>query len=230
MIDPITGSLAAAGLLSSIAGGIFSSRKAKKERRRQQELLRQQRAADEAWYARNYSQDFLNSGEAQDAIRRVKEAWGERMQEARARQAITGGTPEQMAQVEKVGAKAMGDTVASLAAKGDAIKRGVDAQKNEMDRQANAQEAQMSASAQEAAENAKANAIGVGLSALQLGASALSGGSKTSPDTGVGSNAATTDNTSSGGSAFSGGSAWYDELATGADKWDLVKSGKRVVY
>lgn len=168
-MDPITLGIAGAGLLSSIGGGILGNRKAKKAAARQRELLRQQRAANDAWYARNYFQDYLNSTEAQNAIRRTKEAWGDRMKEARGRQAITGGTPEQVNQVQEIGAEAMGDTIANLAAQGSAIKRNVDAQKQQMDSEVLAQEEQIAAAEHEAGRNLTSNAISTGVAALQLG-------------------------------------------------------------
>lgn len=168
-MDPITLTVAGAGLLSSIGGGIFGNRKAKKAAARQRELLRQQRAANDAWYARNYFQDYLNSTEAQNAIRRTKEAWGDRMKEARGRQAITGGTPEQVNQVQEIGAEAMGNTIANLAAQSSAIKRNVDAQKQQMDSEVLAQEGQIAAAEHEAGRNLTSNAISTGVAALQLG-------------------------------------------------------------
>lgn len=174
-MDPITLGIAGAGLLTSIGGGILGNSKAKKAERRQRELLRRQRAANEAWYARNYYQDYLNTTEAQNAIRRAKDAWGDRMKEARGRQAITGGTPEQVNQVQEIGAEAMGNTIADLAAQGSAIKRDVDRQKQQMDSEALASDAQIAAAQHEAGRNLTSNAIGAGVAALQTGLGALKG-------------------------------------------------------
>lgn len=158
------------GLASGIGGGIFGHRQSKKAEERQKELLRQQRRSNEAWYARNYFQDYLNSVEAQNAIRRTKEAWGDRMKEARARQAVSGGTPEQMNKMQEIGARAMGNTIADVAAQGSAIKRDIDRQKQQMDNEVLAQEGQIAAAQHEAAQNLVSNAISTGVAGLQIGA------------------------------------------------------------
>ena len=82
---------AIAGIGSTIYGAVKQSQAAKKE----EALMAKQAAANEAWYNRNYYQDYLNTVGAQNAIKRYRDLLAEQTKEARARQVITGGTPEQ---------------------------------------------------------------------------------------------------------------------------------------
>ena len=172
-MDPITLGIAAAGLATSIGGGLFGASKARKAARRERENLRQQRAASEAWYARNYHEDYLNSVEAQNALRRARDAWDDRMKAARGRQAVTGGTQEQILRAEEVGADAYGNMVGALAAQGAANKRAVDAQKLEIDKQQSLQESVIANAEQQAGQNLVSNSISAGVGALQVGAGAF---------------------------------------------------------
>lgn len=95
--------------------------------------LKKQRAATEAWYNRNYYQDYLNTIEAQNALKRYRKAWDEQVQQARARQAVSGGTPEQAQAVAEAGGEAMGDMIGNLAAAGQQDRQAIDAQKLAMD-------------------------------------------------------------------------------------------------
>lgn len=155
----------------AVAGGLFSAlsgkREAEKAAREQREQLAQQRARNEAWYNRNYYQDYLNSVEAQNAIKRVRDAWAERTQEARARQAITGGTPEQAMAIAESGGKAMSETVAGLAAQGASMKREIDAQKQQMDAGVMRGQTAIANAEQRAGMNLTENGMGLFASGLE---------------------------------------------------------------
>lgn len=125
--------LGAAGLLASGIGAWKSSKANKEMEAKNAQMIQDQTARNEAWYNRNYYQDYLNSVEGQNALRKAREAWAEQNREARARQVISGGTAAQVAAVNEAGARAMGDTIANLAAQGQANKQQVDAMKMNMD-------------------------------------------------------------------------------------------------
>lgn len=178
-MDPITLTIASIGALAS-GGGLFSGwKKSKKAKKEQEKLQREQRAANEAWYARNYFGDYLNSTDAQNALRRAKEAREEHSKQVRARQAITGATPEQVTQAEQAGAEVVGDTIANLAAQGSAIKREADRQKLAMDADLNAQKSAMYAQEQAAGENTMSNAASLLGSSLMMGAQGFADGGAT---------------------------------------------------
>lgn len=161
MIGAIIG--AAAGLGSTIYG-VVQQRKAA---RKQEQELAKQRAANEAWYNRSYYQDYMNTVEAQNAVKRYRDAWAEQAQQARARQAITGGTPEQAQAVAEAGGEAMGDMMGNLAAQGQQNRQAIDAQKLAVDTNVSQQQMAIEEQRQQAAANLVNNGINVATSALQ---------------------------------------------------------------
>lgn len=173
-MDPFTAILGGAGVLSGVASSIFGSRSQRKAAKAQAAELARQRAANEAWYKRNYYQDYLNTVNAQNALKRVRQAWADEVQKARGRQAVTGGTPEQAAAVAEAGGEAISNTIGNLAARGEQDKRAIDAQKQAMDAEVSAQAQQMHAQEQAAGANLLSNGIGVALSGAQALASGLS--------------------------------------------------------
>lgn len=157
------------GIGSAVLGGLgtlYGAYKDAKSAKQEAELARQ-RAVGEAWYDRNYYQDYLNTVEAQNALKRVRNAWDERTREARARQAITGGTPEQAQAVAEAGGEAMGETVGNLAAQGQQNKAAIDAQKLAMDTNLSQQAAQIAENRQAAAQQLMASGASMITSGLQ---------------------------------------------------------------
>ena len=170
---------AGVGLASSLYGAHKSAKAAKD----QEAELARQRAANEAWYKRNYYQDYLNTVEAQNALKRVRNAWDERTREARARQAITGGTPEQAQAVAEAGGEAMGETVGNLAAQGQQNKAAIDAQKLAMDTNLSQQAAQIAENRQAAAQQLMSAGAGMITSGLQSMGDATVDNKVKGPDT-----------------------------------------------
>ena len=163
------------GITSAVlgaAGAGYGAWKSADEAKKQEAELARQRAANEAWYNRNYYQDYLNTVEAQNALKRVRNAWDERTREARARQAITGGTPEQAQAVAEAGGEAMGETVGNLAAQGQQNKAAIDAQKLAMDNNLSAQQMAIA----EARQQAASNLMSGGASMMTSGLQAIDGG------------------------------------------------------
>lgn len=160
MIGAIIGG--AVGIGSALIGAANQRRAARQQKRE----LERQRAAQDAWYKRNYYQDYLNTAQAQNAMKQYRKAWEERTAEARARQAITGGTPEQAQAVAEAGGEAMGNLMGNLAAQGEQNKQAIDAQKMAMDARLSAQESELAAAREAASANLVGNAISVGANAL----------------------------------------------------------------
>ena len=154
---------AGVGLASSLYGAHKSAKAAKE----QEAELARQRAANEAWYNRNYYQDYLNTVQAQNALKQYRNAWAERTKEARARQAISGGTPEQAQAVAEAGGEAIGNMVGNLAAQGEQNKAAIDAQKLAMDNNLSQQQAQIAEARQQAASNLMSSGAGLITSGLQ---------------------------------------------------------------
>lgn len=160
MIGTIIAGIAGAG--SAIAG-LTQQDRAARERKKG---IARQRAAKEAWYTRNYYQDYMNTLEAQNAINRLRNAWADRTQQERARQAVTGGTAEQAQAVAEVGGKAMAEAMGTLAAQGQQNKAAIDAQNLAMESNLSAQEAALAEAKEQAASNLISNGISVATSAL----------------------------------------------------------------
>lgn len=156
--------LAAAGLASSVIGGVKSSEAARKAERRQ----REREAEENAYYTRRYNEDYADTAAGQNLIRRAKDYARENWRKAAGAQAVAGGTDAAAAMAKEAGNKMVGDTLANIAAQDTARKANVDAQHNAA-RQAFAQQdmardtarAQAIAQASAAASNAMMSAAGV---------------------------------------------------------------------
>lgn len=155
------------GAAASLAAAGYSAYKQNKSAEEQEKELARQQAQNEAWYNRNYYQDYLNTVEAQNAIKQYRNAWAERTREARARQAITGGTPEQAQAVAEAGGEAMGNMMGNLAAQGERNKSAIDAQKLTMDNNLSQQRSAVAAQKEQAAANMMQNSMNVLSSSLQ---------------------------------------------------------------
>lgn len=127
MIGAILG--AVGGLASGIAGGIKSAKAAKE----QQRLIDEQERKNDAWYNRNYYQNYMDSTEAQAAMKRVENTLKKRNQEARATAAVMGATPEAAVAQQQANNEILDETATGLAAQATARKAQVDAinQQNE---------------------------------------------------------------------------------------------------
>lgn len=115
ILSGITGGL---GLAQSIYGGIKSAKAA----REQKKLLNQRQAQNDAWYNKNYYQDYMDRSDSKAAMNRVTSFMDRRTKQADATAAVTGATPEQvMAQKEQANT-ALAQTVGSIAQNADTYK------------------------------------------------------------------------------------------------------------
>ena len=167
--------LGGAGLALGLGSTVFGAASSRRARKRQERELAKQRAANEAWYMRNYYQDHLNTVSARNALKRYRDEWAERAQQARSRQAIAGGTPEQAVAVEEAGGEAMANMIGNLAAQGERNKQAIDAQKLAMDTNIAQQEAAMASAEQAAGANLASNGVGMIASSLTGLGESLSG-------------------------------------------------------
>lgn len=121
MIGAIIGTVG--GLASGIAGGIKSAKAAKE----QQKLIDEQERKNDAWYNRNYYQNYLDSAEAQAAMKRVENTLKKQNQEARAAAVVTGATPESVVAQQQANNEILDDVTTSLASQATARKANIDA-------------------------------------------------------------------------------------------------------
>ena len=109
----VLGALALAG---GVASSLFGANKAKKAARRAAAENTYRTNAEKAWYDKNYNTDYLDTKAGQNLIRRAKEVQDEYVRNADGAAAVGGGTAASVAMAKESANKAMGDTIANIAA------------------------------------------------------------------------------------------------------------------
>lgn len=152
------------GLASGIFGGIKSAKEAKK----QQALINEQEKKNNEWYNRNYYQNYMDTTEAQAAMKRVENTLRRQNEQARATQTVMGGTPELAVAQQQANDEVLADTATGLAAQSTARKANVDA--INMQNQNNITQQRIGQSQATEAGNANLMSSGLGIigSALSL--------------------------------------------------------------
>lgn len=148
------GALIGAGISAagSIVGGMMGARSAKKA----QENLEEQQKENQAWYDRRYNEDPTQRASAQRMITLVTEDVKKRNKAAQGTQAVIGGTEESVAATKEANNKAIADTVANIAAQGDAQKDAIEAAYNARKSEIAGQQLQMEQAKTQALANATA--------------------------------------------------------------------------
>lgn len=115
------------GAVGGLASGIFGGIKSAKAAREQQRIINEQESKNNAWYNRNYYQNYMESAEAQAAMKRVENTLKKQNQEARATAAVMGSTPEAAVAQQQANNEILDNTATSLAAQATQRKMQVDA-------------------------------------------------------------------------------------------------------
>ena len=113
--------------MGGLASGIFGGIKSAKAAREQQRLINEQESKNNAWYNRNYYQNYMESAEAQAAMKRVENTLKKQNQEARATAAVMGSTPEAAVAQQQANNEILDNTATGLAAQATQRKAQVDA-------------------------------------------------------------------------------------------------------
>lgn len=160
---------AAAGLASSIIGGVQASKAARAAERRQREAESRERA----WYARRYNEDYADTAAGQNLVRRAKDYARENWKRAAGAQAVAGGTAAATQMAKESGNRMVGDTLSNIAANDvqrkshvDDLHRSAEQGFAQMDMNRELQRAQ---NITNAAQNASNSLITAGLAAEQAG-------------------------------------------------------------
>lgn len=111
-----------------LAGRVFGGYHAGKAMRRVRELLKEQQRDNQNWYDRRMNQDFGQTAEAQDAMRRTREYAEELSRKADGARAVSGGTEESVIAAKAQAARMVGDTAAAIAAGGTQAKDAIEQQ------------------------------------------------------------------------------------------------------
>lgn len=118
--------LGAASLALGVGSSLFGANKAKKAARRAQAENQYRTNAEKAWYDKNYNTDYLDTKAGQNLMRRAKEVQDEYVRKADGAAAVGGGTAASVAMAKEAANKAMGDTIANVAAQDTARKQHVE--------------------------------------------------------------------------------------------------------
>ena len=118
--------LGALSLAGGVASSLFGANKAKKAARRAQAENTYRTNAEKAWYDKNYNTDYLNTKAGQNLMRRAKEVQDEYVRKADGAAAVGGGTAASVAMAKESANKAMGDTIANIAAQDTSRKQHVE--------------------------------------------------------------------------------------------------------
>jgi hypothetical protein len=116
MIGTILG--AAAGLASSIFGGIS----ARKQKKRQQAELNRQDAENTSWYNANALGDYTQRADAQALLRNLRETLAKRTTAMNNSAVITGATNDALNSEKEQANKTIADVYSQLGAQGQAYK------------------------------------------------------------------------------------------------------------
>lgn len=112
------GSLIGAGI--GAVGSIFGGLSASAAMRRAKQSVERRKAANRAWYDRNYNEDVTQRADAQRVLNETDRRMRERSREAAGVQAVTGGTEESVAAQKAADAQAVADAASRIAAQGEA--------------------------------------------------------------------------------------------------------------
>ena len=162
--------LGAASLALGIGSSLFGANKAKKAARRAQAENQYRTNAEKAWYDKNYNTDYLDTKAGQNLMRRAQEVQDEYIRKADGAAAVGGGTAASVAQAKESANKAMGDTIANIAAQDTSRKQHVEdahlANTQQLSRERQQIEQQKAQATSDAAQNASNALFGFGVNRL----------------------------------------------------------------
>ena len=162
--------LGAASLALGIGSSLFGANKAKKAARRAQAENQYRTNAEKAWYDKNYNTDYLDTKAGQNLMRRAQEVQDEYIRKADGAAAVGGGTAASVAQSKESANKAMGDTIANIAAQDTSRKQHVEdahlANTQQLSRERQQIEQQKAQNTSDAAQNASNALFNFGVNQL----------------------------------------------------------------
>ena len=162
--------LGAASLALGIGSSLFGANKAKKAARRAQAENQYRTNAEKAWYDKNYNTDYLDTKAGQNLMRRAQEVQDEYIRKADGAAAVGGGTAASVAQAKESANKAMGETIANIAAQDTSRKQQVEdahlANTQQLSRERQQIEQQKAQATSDAAQNASNALFNFGVNRL----------------------------------------------------------------
>lgn len=113
----------AMGLYSGVKGLLDKNEASTKAK----ELRNRAKAEEDAWYKRNYYENFLDSTAARAAMKRVENSLRRNNEQSRAHSVVMGATPEYSIARNEQGLRSVENVVTNMAAQGDSKKSQVEA-------------------------------------------------------------------------------------------------------
>ena len=184
----------AAMLAGSVASSLFGANKAKQAAKRAQKEQTYRSNAEKAWYDKEYNTDYIDTKAGQNLMRRAKEVQDEYVRKADGAAAVGGGTAASVAMAKEQANKAMGDTIANVAAQDTARKQQVSDQHHQNQMQ---QSQERQALAQQTAQNTSDAAQNMSNALFSAGVNQLGSqleGAKAQKTSGLGNPTPTLDN------------------------------------
>lgn len=162
--------LGAASLALGVGSSLFGANKAKKAAKRAQAENQYRTNAEKAWYDKNYNTDYLDTKAGSNLLRRAQEVQDEYIRKADGAAAVGGGTAASVAQAKESANKAMGDTIANIAAQDTSRKQHVEddhlANTQQLSRERQQIEQQKAQATSDAAQNASNAMFNFGVNQL----------------------------------------------------------------
>ncbi len=185
----------AAMLAGSVASSLFGAAKAKKAAKKAEAEQRYRSNAEKAWYDKEYNTDYLDTKAGRNLMRKAQEVQDNYIRKADGAAAVGGGTAASVAMAKESANKAMGDTIANVAAQDTARKAQVSDQHQQNVSQLSRERQQIETDKANATTQAAQNASNALMSAgvTQLGSQLE--GAKAIKTNGLGNSTTGNDNT-----------------------------------
>ena len=175
--------LSGLGAAMSIGSSIYGAIQSAKQNKEARQLLEKRRDDNRKWYESRMAEDYTNRPDAQAVLTKQRELLEEQYKNARATNAVSGGTAESEAMQKKAANDAMAQTMSDIAADAAEYKDSVEQEYRQTDAALVEQQAANKAAQAQATAQAAGQAAAAGLnllgSSLQDAGAAADGAPKT---------------------------------------------------
>ena len=163
-------------IISGVVGGaiqigstIYGAAKTSQLNEQAQKELNARRQENKDWYNQKMNEDYMMRADVQNVLRKQRELLNEQYKRARATNIVAGGTDESLALQQQAANKAMGDTMAEIAANASAYKDNAEAQYRQAEANLSQQQQQMYANQAAQVSQAASQAASAGGNLLSSG-------------------------------------------------------------
>lgn len=161
--------LTALGVIGSLGAGAFGAVQSAIANNRARKEVQNQRDKNRQWYEQRMAEDYTQRSDVQAVFNQQRQLLQDQYKQARATQAVAGGSDEAVALQQQAANDAMAQTMSNVAAGASAHKDNVEQQYMQRDAQLSAQQAQMHQQQAAATAQAAGQAISAGLNLVGTG-------------------------------------------------------------